>query len=386
VRILLINWQDRLNPMAGGAETHLHEVFGRLVRQAHAVTLLCSGWPGALEREEVDGMEVHRVGRRYTFGLHAPGAGRRLLGRRHFDVVVEALNKVPTFAPTWTRSPVVLLVHHLFGTSAFQEAHLPLATATWLLERPLPRFYRGLPVQAISRSTADDLVQRGLRARDIRVIYPGLDHGFFSPGADDARAADPTFVYVGRLRRYKRVDLIIRSLVPLKARFPALRLLIAGRGEWEMRLRDLAGRLGVAECVEFLGFVSEERKRELLRSAWANVLVSPKEGWGITNVEAAACGTATVASDAPGLRESVVHERTGLLVPHGDVNSLAEALARLAADRSLVEQLGRQAADFAARFTWDRAAEQTEAHLLEACGGETATTSWSDTTAHGKGG
>ncbi len=52
-------------------------------------------------------------------------------------------------------------------------------------------------------------------------------------------------------------------------------------------------------------------------SAWANVYPSPKEGWGISNIEAAACGTPSLASDAPGLRESVVNGRSGYLIPHG---------------------------------------------------------------------
>jgi hypothetical protein len=67
VRILLVNWQDRENPEAGGAEIHLHELFGRLVARGHEVTLLCSGWAGCAPRVKLDGIQVHRVGRRYTF-------------------------------------------------------------------------------------------------------------------------------------------------------------------------------------------------------------------------------------------------------------------------------------------------------------------------------
>jgi glycosyltransferase involved in cell wall biosynthesis len=368
VKILLVNWQDRLNPLAGGAETHLHEIFGRLAARGHEVTLLCSGWPEALGFEILDGMRVYRVGRRYTFGLHAPRAGKQLLLREPFDLVVEALNKVPTFSPTWSRAPIVLIVHHLFGSSAFQEARLPLATATWLLERPLPRVYRRIPVQAISHSTADDLVKRGLRREDVRVIHPGVDLNYFSPPSAPQRSDLPTFVYVGRLKRYKRVDLILRALALLREIHPEVRFLIAGRGAWEPHLRQLARRLGVAEQVRFLGFVTEEEKRDLMRSAWANVFVSPKEGWGITNIEAAACGTPTIASDSPGLRESVVHEQTGLLVPYGDIGALAEALARFAADRALVERFGRNATEFAQSFTWDATAAATEDHLLEIMG------------------
>jgi glycosyltransferase involved in cell wall biosynthesis len=93
------------------------------------------------------------------------------------------------------------------------------------------------------------------------------------------------------------------------------------------------------------------------------VLASPKEGWGITNLEAAACATPVVASNSPGIRESVRDGETGYLVPHGDVLAMAAALDRLASSRDLVERLGAAARAFAETFTWERAAEETARHL-----------------------
>lgn len=364
MNLLLLNWQDRLNPQAGGAEAHLHEIFGRLAARGHAVTLLASGWEGAPHIERVDGLEVHRVGRRYTFGALAPGYYRRRLASTGYDVVVEALNKVPLFSPLWSKRPEMLLVHHLFGTTAFREASLPLASLTWLLERPLALVYRSVPAEAISRSTADDLVERGLDRDDIQVVYPGVDLEFFTPGSVAERDPDPMFLYLGRLKRYKGVDLILTALARLLEDGVRARLVIAGRGEWESELRDLARRLGIQDRIDFVGFVTEEEKRSLFRRAWANVFPSPKEGWGITNLEAAGCGTPTIASDSPGLRESVRDGVTGLLVPHGDPAALATAMRRLATDPARMEELGRGALKFSTAFTWDRAADETEEHLL----------------------
>src|SRR5690606_3605509 len=249
---------------------------------------------------EVDGLDVHRVGGRYTFSLAAPIYYRRSLRQHGFDLVVEDLNKVPLFTPYWGRFPLVLLVHHLFGRTAFEEAPLPLAAATWLLERPLPWVYRGVPVEAVSPSTADDLVARGFRRDRIVVIPNGVDLDWYRPG-EEPRFEQPTLLYLGRLKRYKR--------------------------------------------------------------AWVHVLTSPKEGRGITNLQAAASGTPTVASDSPGVRDAVVDGSSGCLVPHGDVEALADRLTRLLTDAGLRERLGREARAFAERFSWDRAAEQTEAHL-----------------------
>jgi glycosyltransferase involved in cell wall biosynthesis len=368
VKILVLNWQDLANPQSGGAEIHLHEIFGRLAARGHEVTLLCSGWAGARARAENSGIQIHRTGGRNTYSLAAPRYFRRHLASTPWDVVVEDLNKIPLFAPYWVRRPLVLLVHHLFGATAFREASAPFAAATWLLERPISRVYRGLPTQAVSESTADDLVERGLRREDIRIIHNGVDLGFFQPAPSVARDAEPMFVSVGRLRRYKRIDHVIQAVARLKASGRYARLRIAGRGPDEARLRETVARLGVGELVSFEGFVSEEQKRDLMRRAWATVQASPKEGWGITNMEAAACGTPTIASDSPGLRESVVHGETGFLYPHGDIDALAAAIDRLASDRARVEALGAGALAFAQRFTWDRAADLTEAHLAEVAG------------------
>ncbi|MEX2583512.1 MAG: glycosyltransferase family 4 protein [Gemmatimonadota bacterium] len=364
MKILLINWQDPANPHAGGAEVHLHEIFRRLVGAGHRVDWLASGWRGAEPRSRLDGISLHRTGTRYTFGLAVAPYYRRYLAGKPYDLVVEALNKVPVYTPLWCHHPVVLLVHHLFGTTAFREAPVPIAALTWVQERPIPRVYRGVPMQVISRSTADDLVARGVPDSSIEVIFPGVDLAFFRSADPPTRAAGPTFLYLGRLQRYKQVDLIVRAFAGVRSSLPSARLVIAGKGDQEEALHALAASLGVAEHVDFPGFVSEERKRELFRTCWSNVFVSPKEGWGITNLEAAACGTATIASDSAGLRESVVNGRTGVLVPHGDLDALAAAMLRLGGSLELTERLGAGALEFARGFSWEAAVAATEAHLI----------------------
>ncbi|MDE2773024.1 MAG: glycosyltransferase family 4 protein [Gemmatimonadota bacterium] len=355
--ILVVNWQDRENPRAGGAEAHLHEVFGRFARWGHRVTLLCSGFESAPTRTKLDGIEVHRVGGRYSFATMAGRYFKDHLARRAFDVIVEDLNKVPLFTPRWTARPVVLLVHHLFGATAFQEASLPLAAATWLLERPVPRAFRGATVIAVSQSTRADLVARGLDAPRIEVVPNGVDLGIYTPDENVARSPEPTALYVGRLKRYKRVDLPIRAIAQLRERGLPGRLVVAGRGDRRLALMRLAASLRLGEDrVRFLGFVSQAEKIALFREAWVHVLTSSKEGWGIAALEAAACGTATVASDVPGLRDSVVHGRTGWLVPHGDISALANRLAGLFADPIQRDRLGASGRSFAEGFSWEASA------------------------------
>ena len=363
MRILLVNWNDRENPQAGGAEIHLHELFGRIAQWGHDVRLIASGWPDCVSQVLVDGIQVTRIGGRHSFALRARGAVGRALRETPFDVVVEDINKVPLFLPTLTRLPFVAIVPHLFGTTAFAEASVPMAAVVWAAERPIPWVYRNAAFHAISESTRDDLIRRGIQAERVVVIHPGVDSQAYRPDPATPRAPHPTFLYLGRLKRYKGVEFAIRAVAAARTARPDITLDICGQGDDRPRLERLATEHRVSDAVRFLGYVSEEEKRRLLRCAWAVVFPSPKEGWGITNVEAAACGTAALASDSPGLRESVQNGETGYLVPHGDVSALADRMLALAADPSLVARLGHAARRFAEGLSWDSAARATLAHI-----------------------
>ena len=368
LKILVVNWQDLANPHAGGAEIHLHEIFRRLAEWGHEVTLLVSGWSGAESIVTTEGMRVIRVGSRYSFPIHARRVFRRLAAEG-FDVIVEDVNKIPLFTPRWTRIPVVALVPHLFGTTAFKQESLPIASTVWLAERLMPLVYGEVPFEVISESTADDLVDRGFERDQIKVSYPGIDHDICTPdpsGIGASRAAEPVVAYVGRLQRYKGIDCVLRAIGALRDDGFAVRFVVAGRGDDRVRLEALAGELGIEALVDFRGYIPEEEKIELLRSVWANVYPSPKEGWGITNIEAAACGTPSLASDAPGLRESVVHGETGYLIPHGDIVAWADRIRQLCENPERLSEMGMAAIQHAARFTWDETARQTEALLLSA--------------------
>jgi glycosyltransferase involved in cell wall biosynthesis len=365
MRILLVNWQDRENPQAGGAEIHLHEIFGRLAAKGHEVRLLCGGWPGCPPRALLDGISVFRVGTRHSFPLLA-----RRYHAEHVagwaDVLVEDINKVPLYTPRWRARSTVALVPHLFGSTVFTELAAPLAAAVWLAEQPLGRAYRGVPFEAISESTAEDLAARGIPRASVAVIYPGVDTTAYTPNAAE-RAPEPVFSYLGRLKKYKGVQWVIRAFAAMTV--PSARLEIAGAGDYRPQLEVLARSLDLGERVRFLGRVSEAEKLALLRRSWALVFASPKEGWGITNLEAAACATPVVASNSPGIRESVRDGQTGFLVPHADIGAMSAAMRRVAESRELVDRLGRAARAFAETFTWERAAAETEAHLMRVAGG-----------------
>lgn len=371
MKILVLNWQDHLNPQAGGAEIHFREIFRRIVAAGHRVDLLCGGFANAPRHVVLDGIAVHRVGSRHSFPFVCRRYYTEKLAGENYDVVIEDINKVPLYTPLWGINRLVALVHHLFGATAFREVAAPVAAGVWLSERPIGAVYRNVPFEAVSRSTADDLVARGIPRSGIRVIYNGVDTVGYTPNPSE-RSERPLFAYLGRLKRYKRVDLVVRAFAGLGDDGSTLE--IAGTGDYRPQLERLVRSLDLARRVKFLGFVPEEEKIHLLRRAWASVLASPKEGWGISNLETAACGTPVVAADSPGIRESVIDEKTGLLVSGSDVRAMTGAMRRLTESRSLVDSMGVAARRFAEQFTWEQSAAQTIDHLasvIAAPGGRT---------------
>ena len=123
------------------------------------------------------------------------------------------------------------------------------------------------------------------------------------------------------------------------ARFPHLKAVVAGEGDDTDRLTALTHELGLDAAVEFTGYITEAQKVDLLRRAWFTVTTSLKEGWGLTVVEANACGTPSIAADVPGLRDAVREGETGLLYTHGDSAALSACMFRLLEDGALRSRL-----------------------------------------------
>lgn len=369
-RILAINWQDLKNPQAGGAEVHLQEILSRLGQWGHEVTLLCCDFAGASREEEYDHIRVVRHGKRACFNWVAPRAARRLMKERAFDLVVEDINKIPIYTPRFCPLPILAVVPHLFATTVFHEINFLLASYIYIMERPVKHYYRNVPFMVISQSTKDDLVARGIPADIIRVVHCGIDHDVYCPDPRQEKYPEPTVTYVGRLKRYKSVDHLFAAVALLRGDFPSIRVEVIGAGDDEGRLRRRSAELGVSERVHFTGFVPVEEKVEVLRRSWVVVCPSLKEGWGLTNIEANACGTPVVCADVPGLRDSAVDGQTGLLYAYGRIDLLAGHLRRVLSDAALRARLAQGGLQWSGQFHWEQAAREAEAIVEQVASGE----------------
>jgi glycosyltransferase involved in cell wall biosynthesis len=283
-----------------------------------------------------------------------------------YDVVVDDMNKIPFFTPLYVRTPILGVTHHLFGTSIFKEANVFAAGYVWAMESLAVRLYRArrIPFVVGSPSTHQELLARGFRAEDVPVVFYGVDRRVHRR-TGVPRNPVPMIGYFGRLKQYKSVDHLLQALPAVLAKFPDLRTVIVGEGDDRPRLEQIARDAGLERAVEFTGFVTEERKVELLQQIWFKVMTSAKEGWGLTVLEANACGTTVLASNVAGLRDAVRDGETGLLYEYGNVPELSAKILRLLSDGPLRDRLVEGADRYVRSFTWDAAAEKTLSLLDE---------------------
>ncbi len=355
MKILAVNWRDIEDPLGGGAEQHLHHILSGAVAAGHEVELVCSGYGDAPASDVIDGVRITRGGDWRFANFTLPGVVRRRLRAERRDLLIEDINKIPFYTPLYSGDvPVVAVVPHLFGRTIYRETNPLVATYVWSGEWPLPLVYRNAWFEVISPSTADDLVGRGLHRDRIETIFCGLDHERFSLDDPPLRAERPLVVCWSRLRRYKSTDVAIRAFVHIREECPDADMLVMGQGPDEPRLRALVQRLGLADHVRFTGHLPWDELVRTLHRAHVFLNPSPKEGWGLTVVEANQCGVPVIASDRPGLRDSVRDGQTGLLVPYGDARAMAQAALSLLHDRDLWACFSDAARAWAGTFSWSR--------------------------------
>ena len=363
MKILLINWRDIRNPEAGGAEIYNHEIFRRVAAQGNPVTLVSHRFAGAPVEEMTDGIRTLRVGNRYLFHVQFRRFYQRWPERNAFDLVVDGISKIPLYTRRYVSGPLAAILYHFHGKTLFTELAWPLALYIYRREKRIPRFYADTPIFAISPTTRADLIRHGHPEEKTELLFSGIDHGLFARARPE-KSPTPLLAYVGRIKKYKNLETIVNALPRVIGQFPDVRLVIGGQGDHEDKIRRYVRSKGMEPHVQFLGFVPEETKPDVMGKAWLFVTMPEKEGWGITVIEANAAGTPVVGSDVEGLRDSIVNNKTGLLVPQGDPNALAEALVSLLGDRPRIEKMSQEARAWAAKFNWDTSAK----HFLDSVG------------------
>jgi glycosyltransferase involved in cell wall biosynthesis len=349
--VVFLSWRDTRNPEGGGAELYLEMVAAGLVERGCEVTIFCAAHAAAPPDETVDGIRYVRRGSKLSVYVQGVRALRRGdLGNP--DLVVDVQNGLPFFTKLATRKPVIVLVHHVHREQwPVVYPGLTGRVGWWIERRFAPWLYRHAQYVAVSGATRAELRDLGVRGPRIAVVHNGTEP-YIAVGA--GKSPTPMLAVVGRLVPHKQVEHAIATTLALREEFPDVRLHVVGSGWWEGRLHEYAEEQSAGDAVVFEGHLDEARKHEVYERAWALLLPSLKEGWGLVIGEAGMHGTPAVAYRAAGgTRESIADGRSGLLVEdQGQLTASVAALLHNAAER---RRLGAGALAMSQSYTWARA-------------------------------
>jgi phosphatidylinositol alpha-1,6-mannosyltransferase len=192
---------------------------------------------------------------------------------------------------------------------------------------------------------------RGANEERIKVLHPAVDTNFFIPPSDkDATRRQlgvdgrETLVTVAHLVKRKGHEQVIQALPTIKSVYPEVIYLAVGSGPYENSLRRLVKDLGVSEAVRFCGFVPAQELPLYYGAADIHVMASTfngdVEGFGISFIEAAACGTTSIGSRTGGIPDAVADGETGFLVEPGDVQGLSKTIVKLLDNKKIRDQMG----------------------------------------------
>ncbi len=347
MRILIFNWRDIKNPDAGGAEVFTHENAKRWVKAGNSVTQFSAHFPGGLVEEKVDGVNIVRAGSRYSVYLKAREYYKKNNG---FDIVVDEINTIPFFTTGFVKGKIVVLIHQLAREFWFHETSFPVAVmGRYVFEERWLKKYKSVPTMTVSNSTKQNLIDLGFR--NVSIVPEGIK---FRPLSKvPAKEKEPTFIFVGRLKKAKKPQDAVKAFNIIKKEIKSAKLWVVGDGYHRKELEKIAG-----DGVIFFGKVSEEKKLELMGRAHAILVPGVREGWGLIVTEANACGTPAIAYDVPGLRDSCQDFQNGILVG-ARPEKMAEVMMNLVSNKELRERLSRDALEHSRQFSWDNSAKET---------------------------
>jgi len=350
---------------AGGAEIYLHEIIIRI--KEHEFFVISSsdkrgGYQHLSYSENL--ISVNE----FLFPIFSL---KYLKFVKDFDVIIENISKFPIIWPLLLSKLLsklfIVIVHHIHGRTLFRELPFPFALLLYIYEVFSLKLYSlfGIFVITVSISTKRELIKLGFPKHKILVIYPG-----YNPKlriyCNTLKAKEPLIVYIGRVKKYKRLDHLIKAIEIVKQKAPNVKCVIAGKCDKDVyrKLRNLTKRFKLEANVIIKGEVSEEEKLRLLRKATIFVNPSMKEGFSIASLEAQACGIPVVGYEIPGLVDCVKNNVTGLLVPNGNYKALAKAILHLLLDEKLRSEMSKNAMIWASNFDWDLSAKKFLALLI----------------------
>lgn len=370
ITILALSWRDIRAPKAGGAEKHTHEMLKRGAEYGFKIIHISPMFEGAAEKERLDGVTYIRHGNIATVIAFAERFYHRYKNR--IDLVIDQCNTHSFFTPLWVaKEKRIFYIHQLTREIWDIQAKPPLSFIGKRMETPILKTHiDDRAVITVSESTKKDLVDLGFDSDRIHIIPNALDHPVWDEKVFLKKEDAPTFIYAGRFVHYKGIDDAISALGILKQSVKNAKLWCIGKRDDEYIntvLHPLAQKYGLKEIsvlddntedledadIIYFGFVSEERKLELMSRSWALLFPSMREGWGIIVLEAASVGTPSIVYDNPGCRDAVDFGKAGYLCLENSPEDLARLMKVSIDNSSEYDKMQKAAYEFVRSFSWD---------------------------------
>ncbi|MDG6931800.1 MAG: glycosyltransferase family 4 protein [Nitrososphaerota archaeon] len=351
MKILWFAHRDIKHPQAGGAERTIYEVGRRLVGMGHELQLVSVIAQGLCNRENIEGINIERVPGNVPAHLLVP----YYISKHRPDAIVDDLaHVVPWGSPLFTEKPVIVFFRHLHARSLPGQVNTVMAAVLSTIERRYRLVYDRNMFVTESKTSVNDLIQLGISKYKIIRILPGVDKDLFKPRP---KPEEPTMVYFGGMRNYKRPWLSIELLRRLNKN---VKLIMVGDGPSLSKVKGLCETYKLCDRVKFTGRVEYSELARLLSLALVNLHFSTVEGFGYSIVEAAAAGTPTAALDAPGVSD-VINE-FGLGVLGKDLEELKSKVLQLMADHS---HWSAKVLEGSNNFSWDKSTNEWDRLLSE---------------------
>ena len=352
---VIVAWRDTWHPKRGGAEDYITKVAEALRDTGYKVIFFTEKYKGSKDEEIIDGIQYVRKGNAVTMHLCFPLYFKRYL-RDKCNILIENFNAVPFGVPRLYEKTVTIIHHVQSPEWKKMLGNLFSGLVAKYFTYRLIGTYKNKPIVCVSPSTKDELLHLGFNSDNIQIIYNGIEVEVTNNINKDTNRIN--ILSLGRVRATKHID---EAIEMIKHSFEQgtrnIHLDIAGKGDDEERLKSMVKDYDIEKFVKFWGYVSDEKKLELLTNAHLHVQFSRKEGWGITVIEAAARATPTICYRVPGLIDSVKDE-TGYFIDTNLKETWDKAISDISENNEDYRSKKMKGTAWAKNFKWDSQMEK----------------------------
>lgn len=351
MRILILNWRDPKNPESGGAEIVTMEHAKAWVKNGHSVIWFTSAFKNSVEEEIIDGVKIVRRGNSIAVYLLAPLF--YFFSKQKYDLIIDEIHGIPFFTPLYAKVPKIAFIHEVAGNIWDYMYPFPVNKIGKTLEKIYLYMYKNLPFWTDAPSTIDDLEKFGVKRKNcVAIPCPQKNIPLASlPEKEDI----PTFIFVSRVVKMKGIEEVIKSFFHILKETKNGQLWIVGDGDKKYLeyLRKTMHDYSISTKVKFFGRVPESKKLELMKKAHMLLHASIREGWGLVVTEAASQATPSVVYNVSGLKDSVINNKTGIVLSQNTPLEMAKQALLLLGNKEKYAQFQKNCLKNAQALKWD---------------------------------